>query len=101
MFYQLAKGYDAKLGGFGGPPKFPRPVELYVIMRQYRRLHQKGKEMAASKTLEMALHTLRCMAKGGMHDHIGGGFHRYSVDEFWHGMQIYCVLEIMNFMGHN
>lgn len=81
---QLAKGYDAKLGGFGGPPKFPRPVELYAIMRQYRRLHQKGKEMAASKTLEMALHTLRCMAKGGMHDHIGGGFHRYSVDEFWH-----------------
>lgn len=81
---QLAKGYDAKLGGFGGPPKFPRPVELYVIMRHYRRLCQKGKELAASKTLEMALHTLRCMAKGGMHDHIGGGFHRYSVDEYWH-----------------
>ncbi|KAI5062381.1 hypothetical protein GOP47_0022920 [Adiantum capillus-veneris] len=81
---QLAKGYDAKLGGFGGPPKFPRPVELYVIMRQYRRLHQAGKTAAASKVLEMALHTLRCMAKGGIHDHVGGGFHRYSVDEYWH-----------------
>ncbi|MCO5588486.1 hypothetical protein L7F22_042443 [Adiantum nelumboides] len=81
---QLAKGYDAKVGGFGGPPKFPRPVELYVIMRQYRRLYQAGKTVAASKALEMALYTLRCMAKGGIHDHIGGGFHRYSVDEYWH-----------------
>lgn len=81
---QLAKGYDAKLGGFGGPPKFPRPVELYVVMRQYRWLHQAGETSAASKVLEMALHTLRCMAKGGIHDHIGGGFHRYSVDEYWH-----------------
>lgn len=81
---QLAKGYDPKSGGFGGPPKFPRPVELYVVMRQYRRLNQAGKEAAASKTLEMALHTLRCMAKGGIHDHVGGGFHRYSVDEHWH-----------------
>ncbi|KAH6555309.1 hypothetical protein KP509_1Z265700 [Ceratopteris richardii] len=81
---QLAKGYDAKLGGFGGPPKFPRPVELYAIMRQYKRLHQAGKATDASKTLEMALHTLQAMAKGGMHDQIGGGFHRYSVDEYWH-----------------
>jgi uncharacterized protein YyaL (SSP411 family) len=83
---QLAKGYDKKLGGFGGPPKFPRPVELYVVMRHYKRLHQAGKEAAAGKFLDMALHTLKCMMRGGIHDHIGGGFHRYSVDEHWHGI---------------
>lgn len=81
---QLAKGFDPKLGGFGGPPKFPRPVEINVMLQRYKRLHQEGKETAASKALEMALHTLRCMARGGIHDHIGGGFHRYSVDENWH-----------------
>lgn len=81
---QLAKGFDPKLGGFGGAPKFPRPVEINVMLQRYKRLDQAGKETAASKVLEMVLYTLRCMAKGGIHDHIGGGFHRYSVDEHWH-----------------
>ncbi|KAH9531464.1 hypothetical protein CY35_19G039700 [Sphagnum magellanicum] len=81
---QLAKGFDAKLGGFGGAPKFPRPVEVALMMRHYKRLEQQGKESASTKALEMALFSLRCMARGGMHDHIGGGFHRYSVDEYWH-----------------
>ncbi|CAM6089523.1 unnamed protein product [Calypogeia fissa] len=81
---QLAKGFDPKLGGFGGPPKFPRPVEIMAMLQRYKRLEQGGKETAATKSLEMALFTLRCMARGGMHDHVGGGFHRYSVDEYWH-----------------
>ncbi len=87
-FVQLAKGFDAKLGGFGGAPKFPRPVEVALMMRHYKRLEQQGKESASTKALEMALFSLRYMARGGMHDHIGGGFHRYSVDEYWHGMEI-------------
>eukprot|EP00249_Psilotum_nudum_P022111 c28378_g1_i1 orf=179-2719(+) len=81
---QLSKGFDKKLGGFGGAPKFPRPVEINLMLRHYKRLDQLGKDTAASKALEMALHTLQCMAKGGIHDHVGGGFHRYSVDEYWH-----------------
>lgn len=81
---QLAKGFDSKHGGFGSAPKFPRPVEIQLMLRRYKRLDQAGKETPASKALEMALFTLRCMARGGMHDHIGGGFHRYSVDEYWH-----------------
>ncbi|KAG6547746.1 hypothetical protein Mapa_010559 [Marchantia paleacea] len=81
---QLTKGFDSKLGGFGGPPKFPRPVEIAVMLQRYKRLDQSGKETAANKALDMALSSLRCMARGGVHDHVGGGFHRYSVDEYWH-----------------
>ncbi|XP_024370757.1 uncharacterized protein [Physcomitrium patens] len=81
---QLSKGFDSKLGGFGGAPKFPRPVEVALMMRNYKRLEQQGKEQYATKALEMALFSLQCMANGGMHDHVGGGFHRYSVDEYWH-----------------
>ena len=69
--------YDSKLGGFGGAPKFPRPVNLNFLLRYYART---GGELA----LQMALHTLHEMAKGGMYDHVGGGFHRYSVDSRWH-----------------
>lgn len=72
----LRRGYDAKLGGFGGAPKFPRPVNLNFLFRYYDR---SGEDDAR----EMALLTLREMAKGGMHDQLGGGFHRYSVDENW------------------
>ncbi|BBN11014.1 uncharacterized protein MPTK1_5g08350 [Marchantia polymorpha subsp. ruderalis] len=81
---QLTKGFDSKLGGFGLPPKFPRPVEIAVMLQRYKRLDQSGKETAANKALDMALSSLRCMARGGVHDHVGGGFHRYSVDEYWH-----------------
>ncbi len=74
-YYQ--KAYDAKLGGFGGAPKFPRPVNLNFLFRYHARSGDKA-------ALEMTLHTLREMARGGMYDHLGGGFHRYSVDEYWH-----------------
>lgn len=55
------------------------------MLQRYKRLEQSGKETASSKNLQMARFTLHCMALGGMHDHVGGGFHRYSVDEHWHG----------------
>ncbi len=75
-FLALRHGFDSTRGGFGGAPKFPRPVVLNFLFRQY---HRSGDEDAR----DMALLTLREMAKGGMHDQLGGGFHRYSVDESW------------------
>ena len=80
-FRQLADIYDAELGGFGGAPKFPRPVTLDFLLGLYRREPTTAEGQEAR---EMAFHTLRMMAAGGMHDHLGGGFHRYSVDRFWH-----------------
>jgi uncharacterized protein YyaL (SSP411 family) len=68
--------FDSRLGGFGGAPKFPRPSVLNFLLRYYK--HANNEE-----ALEMALLTLREMAKGGMNDQIGGGFHRYSVDANW------------------
>ena len=75
-FYVLRRSYDSRYGGFGNAPKFPRPVVLNFLLRY---AHATGNEEAR----DMALHTLRAMAAGGMHDQIGGGFHRYSVDERW------------------
>lgn len=75
-FLHFRRTYDSRLGGFGPAPKFPRPVVLNFLLRYYA---STGNEEA----LEMVLETLRAMAKGGMHDQLGGGFHRYSVDEYW------------------
>ena len=80
-YRQIARTYDAHEGGFGGAPKFPRPVTLNFLFRVYAR-DRVG--LTGKQALEMNLHTLRKMAAGGMHDHIGGGFARYSVDQFWH-----------------
>jgi len=80
-YKQLDRTYDPKEGGFGNAPKFPRPVALNFLTRFYAR-DPKGD--AGKHALDMALFTLRKMAAGGMHDHIGGGFHRYSVDRYWH-----------------
>ncbi len=77
---QIARGYDARLGGFGGAPKFPRPVTLEFLLRMYAGNPESENGRHA---LEMTLHTLRAMAAGGMHDQLGGGFHRYSVDARW------------------
>ncbi|MDQ6861161.1 MAG: thioredoxin domain-containing protein [Verrucomicrobiota bacterium] len=80
-YREIARTYDAHEGGFGGAPKFPRPVTLNFLLRVYAR----DRDGVAGKTaLEMVLFTLRKMAAGGMHDHLGGGFSRYSVDAFWH-----------------
>ena len=80
-YRQLERSYDPKEGGFGNAPKFPRPVTFNFLTRFYARdlNGESGKH-----ALEMTLFTLRKMAAGGMHDHIGGGFHRYSVDRYWH-----------------
>src|SRR5437660_4502906 len=80
-YKQLDRSYDPKEGGFGNAPKFPRPVTVNFLTRFYARYPKSG---ADKQALEMALFTLRKMAAGGMHDHIGGGFHRYSVDRYWH-----------------
>src|ERR1700730_3681597 len=80
-YQQIERSYDPKEGGFGHAPKFPRPVPLNFLTRFHAR-DPKGD--AGKHALEMALFTLRKMAAGGMHDHIGGGFHRYSVDRYWH-----------------
>ncbi len=72
----LAKAYDHEHGGFGGAPKFPQPVVLEFLLRHYVRT---GNEDA----LGMTTHALDAMARGGIHDHLGGGFHRYAVDVHW------------------
>ncbi|HLB00589.1 MAG TPA: DUF255 domain-containing protein, partial [Bacteroidota bacterium] len=75
-FANISSAYDSLHGGFGTGPKFPRPAVLEFLFSYYRR-HQD------STALGMGLHTLRAMAAGGMNDHLGGGFHRYSVDGEW------------------
>ena len=73
---QFREGFDERYGGFGDAPKFPRPSELLFLMREHARTGN-------GDARDMALRTLRVMAFGGMRDHIGGGFHRYSVDATW------------------
>jgi uncharacterized protein YyaL (SSP411 family) len=73
---QFLDAFDPRNGGFGDAPKFPRPSELLFLLREHART---GDGVAR----DMALRTLRAMALGGMRDHIGGGFHRYSVDAGW------------------
>ena len=68
--------FDERSGGFGLQPKFPQPATLEFVLRFYVR---SGVPLA----LEMVEYTLSKMAAGGIHDQIGGGFHRYSTDAFW------------------
>lgn len=73
---QISSSYDVRFGGFGGGPKFPRPVVFNFLLRYYAR-------SGNQQSLEMTAHTLRAMCQGGMYDQVGGGFHRYSVDGEW------------------
>jgi len=73
---EFAVSFDRRRGGFGTAPKFPRPSELLFLLREHART-------GATEPRDCALVTLRAMALGGMRDHIGGGFHRYSVDAEW------------------
>lgn len=75
-YEDLAGQYDEVYGGFGGAPKFPRPASLNFLVRYHARTHD-------DKAREMVLHTQKKMARGGMCDQLGGGFHRYSVDQRW------------------
>jgi uncharacterized protein YyaL (SSP411 family) len=78
---KLAEEFDAHFGGFGAAPKFPHPTNIDFLLRQWR-------STAASDTpdlhsLYMATLTLQRMAEGGLYDQLGGGFARYSVDQYW------------------
>ena len=73
---QFQMAFDARRGGFGDQPKFPRPSELLFLLREHARTGD-------ADARDMVLVTLRAMALGGMRDQIGGGFHRYSVDGDW------------------
>jgi uncharacterized protein YyaL (SSP411 family) len=79
---QFTRMFDSADGGFGGAPKFPRPVNLQFLFQAAGQ--KKEVTQGADAARGMALHTLRKMAGGGMRDHLGGGFHRYSVDAEWH-----------------
>ncbi|MEI6083678.1 MAG: thioredoxin domain-containing protein [Verrucomicrobiota bacterium] len=108
-FEQTRGSYDATNGGFGGAPKFPRPVTLNFLFQfaataphpdplpasgergsavvsplTFRGGEGQGEEAAVRReALDMALFTLRKMGEGGLFDQLGGGFHRYSVDDHW------------------
>ena len=75
-YRQLAQRFDHKWGGFGAAPKFPTPHNLLFLMRYADTLQE-------SNAMKMAEITLEDMARGGIFDHIGGGFSRYSTDEMW------------------
>ena len=72
----LQEGYDPEHGGFGGAPKFPQPSQPAFLLRYARRF-------PADAATRMVLHTCDRMAAGGIHDQLGGGFARYSVDAEW------------------
>src|SRR5207249_11688223 len=72
----LGQQFDALHGGFGRAPKFPQPMILEFLLRY----HQRARDQ---KALLPAEGTVQKMARGGMYDQLGGGFHRYSVDAIW------------------
>ena len=108
---QFQRTFDVRWGGFGDAPKFPRPSELFFLLREHARTalspsvnsglpelvegspskvegspstnRVAGSAPKGAGARDMVLHTLRAMASGGMRDHLGGGFHRYSVDAEW------------------
>jgi uncharacterized protein YyaL (SSP411 family) len=75
-YAQFGKSFDVDQAGFSSAPKFPRPSSFNFLLRYWERSDK-------SPALRMTLDTLKKMWAGGMYDHLGGGFHRYSVDAFW------------------
>ncbi len=75
-YKRMGQEFDAANGGFSGAPKFPQPMNLDFLLRAYARTGDK-------QPLAQVLLTLRKMARGGIYDQVGGGFHRYSVDAIW------------------
>ena len=73
---QMLRAFDPVEGGFGRAPKFPPAMTLSFLLRQYKRTNEPALLAAVELTLDK-------MARGGMYDQLGGGFHRYSVDEKW------------------
>lgn len=72
----LRRSFDRSCGGFGDAPKFPPHQHLDLLLRHFF-------QSSDASSLDMALRTLRAMARGGIRDQLGGGFHRYSVDRIW------------------
>ena len=72
----LSRAFDRTHGGFGSAPKFPHPMDLRLLLRC-------GKRFGDEDAIAMTRLTLDRIAMGGMYDHLGGGFHRYSTDERW------------------
>ena len=72
----IMRNYDSVHGGFGRAPKFPHPMDLKVLLRHHARTGE-------AQALEAVRHTLGKMARGGIYDHLGGGFARYSTDDRW------------------
>jgi len=72
----LSEAFDEQHGGFGGPPKFPSPHNLFFLLRYWRR-------SGRPEALAMVERTLYEMRRGGIYDHVGFGFHRYSTDDRW------------------
>jgi uncharacterized protein YyaL (SSP411 family) len=75
-YLTLQKDFDNENGGFGSAPKFPQPMALEFLLRYFHRAQDKT-------VVEMVNFTLEKMAKGGIYDQIGGGFHRYATDSIW------------------
>jgi uncharacterized protein YyaL (SSP411 family) len=80
-FQHFYEAFDSNHGGFGGAPKFPRASNLDFL---FRAAALQGLASAAgAEAVQLATATLQAMARGGIHDQVGGGFHRYAVDESW------------------
>ncbi|MBI5252505.1 MAG: thioredoxin domain-containing protein, partial [Desulfomonile tiedjei] len=75
-YQQLSQRFDQKRGGFGQAPKFPTPHNMLFLLRHWKRTGD-------GKALEMVENTLQAMRLGGIYDHVGFGFHRYSTDAKW------------------
>ncbi|MGA1822089.1 MAG: thioredoxin domain-containing protein [Thermoplasmatota archaeon] len=72
----LMRTHDSDFGGFGSPPKFPSPHQLLFLMRYWNENRDDG-------ILNAVVRTLTSMRRGGIYDHVGSGFHRYSTDQKW------------------
>ena len=79
--HQLGHSFDPVQGGFGPAPKFPHPPNLERLLRHWAASRRHGQ--ADDQALHMAVFTLERMARGGIYDHLGGGFCRYAVDALW------------------
>lgn len=81
----LASSYDYHEAGFSGAPKFPRSSSINLLLRIHHAWRNNPEKKSESDwAVEMSFRTLKAMANGGIWDHVGGGFHRYSVDAYWH-----------------
>jgi len=76
LLHAAARNFDIRFGGFGTAPKFPHPGALELILEGYQTSGERYLETVVTTTLD-------AMARGGIYDHLAGGFHRYSVDERW------------------